>query len=426
MNYEEAIKYIHSVGKFGSKLGLINITKLLDLLNNPQNDLKFIHVGGTNGKGSTCNYIAHMLHAAGYRTGLFISPYIEKFGERMQVDFKNIDNRSLVTNVQKVKDCIDVMLESGYNHPTEFEINTAVAMLYFKQKRCDVVVLEVGLGGRLDSTNVIKSPLATVICTIEKDHMGVLGDTLQKIAFEKAGIIKHASPVVVYGDNEPCTYDVIEAQAEKTGAPYFVVNFENISNIRYSDYGYTFDFERYTDLRINMFGDYQVKNACTAVKAVEASKLKVSEEAIRKGLLKAKWPGRLEVLSKNPLIICDGSHNPEAVRSLKNTLIKYFPDKKKILIMGVMKNKEYEKMIEDIFPLADMGIAIRTQCNRALELDILQQTMQKYCKNTYSFDKIEDGLDYAVANADNNTVICTFGSLYYIADVKNYVRRTGL
>ena len=134
----------------------------------------------------------------------------------------------------------------------------------------------------------------------------------------------------------------------------------------------------------------------------------------------------LEVLSKNPLIICDGSHNPEAVRSLKNTLIKYFPDKKKILIMGVMKNKEYEKMIEDIFPLADMGIAIRTQCNRALELDILQQTMQKYCKNTYSFDKIEDGLDYAVANADNNTVICTFGSLYYIADVKNYVRRTGL
>ena len=185
MNYEEAIKYIHSVGKFGSKLGLINITKLLDLLNNPQNDLKFIHVAGTNGKGSTCNYIAHMLHAAGYRTGLFISPYIEKFGERMQVDFKNIDNRSLVTNVQKVKDCIDVMLESGYNHPTEFEINTAVAMLYFKQKRCDVVVLEVGLGGRLDSTNVIKSALATVICTIEKDHMGVLGDTLQKIAFGK-------------------------------------------------------------------------------------------------------------------------------------------------------------------------------------------------------------------------------------------------
>lgn len=426
MNYSDAVAYIHSASKFGSKLGLANITKLLELLGNPHKDLKFIHVAGTNGKGSTCSYIAHMLNAAGYRTGLFISPYVESFGERMQVDFENIDDESLIANVQKVKNNIDLMLELGYNHPTEFEIDTAIAMLYFRQKECDVVVLEVGLGGRLDSTNVISSPLATVICTIEKDHMAILGDTLEKIAFEKAGIIKTGSPVVVYGANEQCTYDVIKAQAEKMGAPYSVVDFSSITDIRYHEYSYTFNFEKYLDLKINMFGDHQIRNACTAIKAIEACELYVSDTAIRNGLLSTKWPGRLEILSKKPLIICDGAHNPEGIRSLKNTLIKYFPDKRKIFVMAVMRNKEYEKMIEDIFPLADIAIAVRPLYDRALELDILKQTIQKHCKNTYTFDKIDEGLDYAVAKADDNSIICTFGSLYYIADVKNYIRKMGL
>jgi dihydrofolate synthase/folylpolyglutamate synthase len=425
MNYNDAVAYIHSASKFGSKLGLANITKLLDLLDNPHKDLKFIHVAGTNGKGSTCSYIAHILHSSGYKTGLFISPYVEAFGERIQVDFENIDDESLIVNVQKVKDNIDIMLAQGYNHPTEFEIDTAIAMLYFKEKACDVVVLEVGLGGRLDSTNVISSPLATVICTIEKDHTAILGDTLEKIAYEKAGIIKHDSPVVVYGGNEQCTYDVIEAQANKIKAPYSVVNFNEISNIRYNEYCYTFDFEKYKDLMINMFGDHQIKNACTAIKAIEASSLKVSDNAIRTGLYKTKWPGRLEVLSRNPLIICDGAHNPEGIRSLKNTIVKYFPQKRKIFVMAVMRNKEYEKMIEDIFPLADIAIAVRPMYDRALELEVLQQTIQKYCKNTYTFDKIDDGLDYAVSQTDENTIICTFGSLYYIADVKNYIRKMG-
>ncbi|HOD92460.1 MAG TPA: folylpolyglutamate synthase/dihydrofolate synthase family protein [Clostridia bacterium] len=425
MNYNDAVAYIHSASKFGSKLGLANITKLLDLLDNPHKDMKFIHVAGTNGKGSTCSYIAHILYAAGYKTGLFISPYVESFGERMQVDFQNIDDDSLINNVQKVKENIDVMLEEGYNHPTEFEIDTAIAMMYFKQKECDVVVLEVGLGGRLDSTNVISSPLATVICTIEKDHMAILGDTLEKIAFEKAGIIKKGSPVVVYGGNEQCTYDVIKTQAEKIGALYSVVNFNSINNIRYHEYSYTFNFENYKDLKINMFGDYQIKNACTAVKAIEASMLNVTEEAIKEGLLNTKWPGRLEILSKNPLIICDGAHNPEGIRSLKNTLIKYFPEKRKIFVMAVMKNKEYEKMIEDIFPLAETAIAVRPSYDRALELEVLKQTIQKHCKNTYTFDKIDEGLDYAVAITDENSIICTFGSLYYIADVKNYIRKMG-
>ncbi len=425
MNYNDAVAYIHSASKFGSKLGLANITKLLDLLENPHRDMRFIHVAGTNGKGSTCSYIAHILYSAGYHTGLFISPYVESFGERMQVDFENIDDESLIKNVQKVKDSIDVMLEQGYNHPTEFEIDTAIAMLYFKQKACDVVVLEVGLGGRLDSTNVIDSPLVTVICTIEKDHMAILGDTLEKIAFEKAGIIKIGSPVVVYGGNEQCVYDVIKTQADKMKAPYSVVDFNAISNIRYNEYSYTFDFEMYRDLKINMFGDYQIKNACTAIKAIEASSLSIPVEAIKKGLSETRWPGRLEILSKKPLIICDGAHNPEGIRSLKNTLLKYFPQKRKIFIMAVMRNKEYEKMIEDIFPLADIAIAVRPMYDRALELEVLHQTIQKYCKNTYTSDKIDEGLDYAVNNADENSIICTFGSLYYIADVKNYIRKMG-
>lgn len=427
MNYNDAIAYIHSTSKFGSKLGLENITKLLELLDNPQDNLRFIHVAGTNGKGSTCNYIAHMLYAAGYKTGLFISPYIESFGERMQVNFQNIDDDSLVRNVEQIKEKIDIMIEQGYNHPTEFEIDTAIAMMHFRQSACDVVVLEVGLGGKLDSTNVIKSPLVSVICTIEKDHMAILGDTLEKIAFEKAGIIKPNCPVVVYGANEPCTYEVIKARAKSMNAPYSVVDFNAISNIRFNDYSYIFDFESHKDLRINMFGDHQIRNACTAIKAIEEVKeLDVPEDAIKQGLNDARWPGRMEVLSRKPLIICDGAHNPEGIRSLKNTLLKYFPEKRKIFIMAVMRNKEYEEMIADIFPLADIAIAVRPDYDRALELNILKDNMQKYCKNTHAFDKIDKGLDYAISQTDDNTIICTFGSLYYIADVKNYIRKTGL
>jgi len=427
MNYNDAVAYIHSASKFGSKLGLANITKLLELLGNPQKELNFIHVAGTNGKGSTSCFIANILYSSGYKTGLFISPYVESFGERMQVNFKNIDDDSLIQNVEMVKETIDVMLEQGFNHPTEFEIDTAIAMLYFQQSKCDVVVLEVGLGGRLDSTNVIESSLSTVICTIEKDHMSILGDTLEKIAYEKAGIIKKGCSVVVYGSNDACTYEVIKTQCKIMSAPYQIVDFNQISDIRYYDYSYTFNFESFKDLKINMFGDHQIKNACTAIKAVQAAtSLEISEASIREGLKNTKWPGRLEILSRNPLVICDGAHNPEGIRSLKNTVVKYFPDKKKIFVMAVMKNKEYEKMIEDIFPIADVAIAVRPSYDRALELDILKETIQKYCKNTKAFDKIEDGLDYAVENAVENSVICTFGSLYYIANVKNYVRKTGL
>jgi len=424
MNYDEAIAFIHGTAKFGSKLGLTNITKLLELLGDPHKKLKFFHVAGTNGKGSTCCYIANMFYAAGYKTGLFISPYIEVFTERMQVDFRNIDNESLVRYVEMVKDQIDVMIAQGYNHPTEFEIDTAVAMLHFYYSKCDVVVLEVGLGGRLDSTNVIEDPLATVICTIEMDHMAVLGNTLEAIAYEKAGIIKKGRPCIIYGDNQPCTYDVICRRANDMGAPVTIVDFNNIKNVCYKNYSYTFDFEDIKDLKINMFGDYQIKNACTAIKAVQTiNEIKLSEKDIRKGLENTKWPGRSEILCRDPFIMCDGCHNPEGIRSLKNTIIKYFPDKKKIFVMAVMRNKEYEKMIEDIFPLADIGIAVRPDYPRALELDTLAACMAQYCGNTKTFDKIDDGMDYAISRYDSNSVIFTFGSLYYIADVKNYVRK---
>ncbi len=424
MNYEQAVEYIHSISKFGSKLGLTNITKLLDLLGNPHDKLKFVHVGGTNGKGSTSNYIANILYQAGYRVGFFISPYIEKFTERIQVDFQNIEEDCLVKNVELIQEKIQIMLDQGYNHPTEFEVNTALGMLYFQQKACDLVVLEVGLGGRMDSTNVINTPLVSVICTIDIDHIGVLGDTIEQIAFEKAGIIKPLVPLVIYGDNPQVAYEVIEEQAKEKNAPSERVDFSKISNVRYEDFSYTFDFEKYKDLKINIFGEYQIKNACTAIKAVEKLKAyNITIDHIKKGLERAKWPGRLEIVSKDPFVLTDGAHNIQGIRSLKETILKYFPDKRKIFVMAVMRNKDYDHMIEEIFPYADMAVALRPDYERALERDILVDTISKYCANTFTFDKIEEGLDFVVSQADENTIICTFGSLYYIADVKKYFQK---
>lgn len=425
MNYKEAVDFINSAAVFGAKLGLKNIGVLLNLLDNPQKDLKIIHVAGTNGKGSVCSYIAGILMTAGYRTGLFTSPYLEKFTERIQVDFKNIPDDKLTEYVMILKAKINIMIDEGYNHPTFFELNTAIAFMYFKESGCDAVVLETGLGGRYDSTNIIRNPVVCVISTIGYDHMTILGNTLGKIAYEKAGIIKEKRPVVLYGDNTKEAMDVIKRVAKEIEAEIIIADFGNIRYKTTKNHGYSFDFEQYKNLEIKMMGKHQVKNACLALKTIEIlnkNGFNISEKDIEKGLRSTVWPGRIEIVSKNPMIICDATHNPQGAEVLKTTLDEQFPDKEIVYVMGVMKDKDYEKMAEIILKDAKGVVTVTPNWHRALSAHILLKTVKKYCENAYVGDTIEEAMRIALEMAGCDGIVCTLGSMYYIADVKRYVR----
>ena len=425
MKYIEAIEFIESASLFGSKLGLENIRYLLNLLGNPQDELKFVHVAGTNGKGSVCSYITRVLMEAGYRTGLFTSPYLERFTERIQVDLKNIPDDKLIEYVLLLKEKIGVMQAAGQNHPTFFELNTAISLLYFRDMKCDIAVLETGLGGRLDSTNIIKNPIVSVITAIGLDHTAILGDTIPKIACEKAGIIKPGRPVVVYGDNPDEAIDVIEDFADRIDSRVIIADMDDISDIRNTDCGYSFNYKDIAGINISLLGRHQIKNAATALEAIMVIKengYDIEMDAVKRGLEKTKWPGRVEILNYNPTIICDATHNPHGAAVLRKTLEERFDTSKIVYVMGVMKDKDYDSMAALILHDAKAVITVSPNWHRALGAGELLETVRRYCKNSYAGDTIEKGLEKALEIAGNDGIVCTFGSLYYIADVKKFVR----
>ncbi|NSW90564.1 MAG: bifunctional folylpolyglutamate synthase/dihydrofolate synthase [Firmicutes bacterium] len=422
MTYKEALEYIHGTRKFGCKLGLENIKTLLGMLGNPHEKLKYVHVAGTNGKGSTVAFIGSILIESGYKTGIYISPYIERFTERIQVNRKEISEHDLARITEIVKGKVDEMLRSGLTHPTEFEIVTAIGFQYYCEMECDIVVLEVGLGGRFDSTNVINTPLVSVITSISYDHMDILGNTLAQIAFEKAGIIKEGGDVVLYSQDEEVE-KVIENVCNERNSRLHRADFGKIKALGHDIEGQTFDFGPYKNLKIKLLGGHQLKNAAVAVEAckVLANKgYKITEETIRKGLERASWPGRMEVVSKNPLFFIDGAHNIEGVRVLAEYLTTYFPDKKKIFIMGVLRDKEYKAMLEIIAPLADKFITVTPLSERALPAAELAENIRAYCKNVLISDTIESGIKTALQIYSGDDIICAFGSLYYIGEIRRY------
>ncbi|MBN1623014.1 MAG: bifunctional folylpolyglutamate synthase/dihydrofolate synthase [Clostridia bacterium] len=425
MKYEEAIEFIEAASLFGSKLGLENIRYLLDLLGNPQDDIKFVHVAGTNGKGSVCSYITRVLMEAGYRTGLFTSPYLEKFTERIQVDLINIPDDKLIEYVVLLKEKIGIMIEAGQNHPTFFELNTAISMLYFRDMKCDIAVLETGLGGRLDSTNIIKDPIVSVITAIGLDHTAILGDTIPQIAYEKAGIIKPSRPVVVYGDNPDEAIEVFRNFAGKINSSVIIADMDGISNIINTETGYSFDYKNIHDIKISLLGRHQIKNAVTSLEALNVigeNGFNISEDDIKRGLEKTKWPGRVEILQIKPTILCDATHNPHGAAVLRKTLEERFDTREIVYVMGVMKDKDYNSMAALVLHDAKAVITVRPNWHRALDAAELLETVRIYCKNSYAGDTIEEGLKKALEIAGSDGVICTFGSLYYIADVKKFVR----
>ncbi|MBQ3055917.1 MAG: bifunctional folylpolyglutamate synthase/dihydrofolate synthase, partial [Clostridia bacterium] len=364
MTYREAVDYIHSVVWKGSRPGLSRITELLSLLGNPQDALRFIHIAGTNGKGSTSAMTESILREAGYRTGLFVSPYIKSFNERICFCGKPIENDALAAVTATVKPFADSMADA----PTEFELITAIGLLYFKQMHCDIVVLETGMGGRLDSTNVIKDPLATVITGIALDHTEFLGDTIEKIAAEKAGIIKPHAPVV-FGGRDKAARAVIEDAAKEADAP-FVAAEDTPMTVRSTDLcGTVLDWGAYKNLHLPLLGTYQLQNLATVLalfSVLPTRGISVDEDTLREGLAKVKWRGRFERVSQKPLIICDGAHNPEGIAAAAEGIRTYFPDQKVLLLTAVMADKDYRGMVEVLSPLAEEVFTLTPNNPRAL------------------------------------------------------------
>jgi folylpolyglutamate synthase/dihydrofolate synthase len=420
MDYNEAMDYIHGTLKFGSKLGLHNIGVLLDLMGNPHKKLKYVHVAGTNGKGSTVAFISSILEASGYRVGIYTSPFIQRFTERIKINKDEISKEELARLTSQVKEKVDLMVSKGENHPTEFEIVTAIAFQYFYESGCDIVVLEVGLGGRFDSTNIIDTPDLAVITTISYDHMDRLGNTLSSIAFEKAGIIKPGCDVISY-EQQPEASEVIQKACRDRNARLNQIGFSGLKPMEFGIDGQIFDYEEYKTLEIKLLGEHQLKNAAVSVKAAQLLALKgynITEATIRKGLKDTRWPGRLEVLKVNPAVLVDGAHNVEGAVVLRKALDKYFPGKRLIFIMGVLVDKDYKAMMETVLPGCSRVITITPNSSRALPASELASSARAYCKNVYISDTIEEAIRLGLQDASSEDIICAFGSLYYIGAVR--------
>ena len=371
MTAHEAINYIESCTWSRTRLGLGRTRELLSKLGNPQKKLRFIHVAGTNGKGSTCAMLASVMQKAGYKTALYTSPYICRFNERMQINGVEIPDDRLAELTERVKPIAEGMAD----HPSQFELVTAIAMLYFLEEQCDIVVLEVGLGGALDSTNAIDCPECAVITTIGLEHTEYLGHTLPEIASAKAGIIKPNCDVVCYR-NVPEVEEVFEKTCRENNARLVRADFDSIRPISHSLSGQSFAWRNYTSLRLPLLGTHQLKNAAVVLEVLDVLRSKgwsIGDEAVVSGLAETKWPVRLEVLRTEPPVIIDGAHNPECAEALAANLREYLPDEKCVFLMGVLADKDYRQMLASLAPYAERFFCVTPPSPRALAADKLAE-----------------------------------------------------
>ena len=452
MTYEEARVYLDEVSKYGSVLGLDTIRELLHELDNPQDELKFIHIAGTNGKGSVLAYISTILSESGFRVGRYVSPTVVGYLEKIQVNGSWIPEKVFTELVEEVQKAIVRMETNGKASPTVFEVETAIAFLYFRKEHCDYVVLETGLGGTLDATNIITTTEVAVFTTISRDHMGFLGDTLEEIAQNKAGIIK-PNCMVVSAAQESAVRHVLEQMARKNHANIRFAEPEKIQIAEESYHGQIFSYKQFTNIHIQLAGKYQLRNAATACEVLLALQEKMNEnkeatfwknrysiENIRDGFAKTEWKGRFTCIHEKPVFIVDGAHNEDAAKLLRNTLETYFPNKRFIYIMGVFKDKEYKRIVETMLPLAKQVYTISLpNAERTLDAETLKQVIEKHwstlafkedamkttdCPQTVeSMNSIEQAVCQAMQQAEEEDVIVAFGSLSYLGDVMRLVTK---
>lgn len=426
MNYEEAREYLDQVSKGGSVLGLDNMRELLKRLENPQDSLKFVHISGTNGKGSVLAYVSTVFKEAGYRTGRYISPTLFSYREKIQVNESFIGREDLARLTEEVKKAAEEMQNSGKGFPTIFEIETALAFLYFAEQKCDIVILETGLGGALDATNVITTSVMEVITSISMDHMEFLGDTLGKIALQKAGIIKpHTSVVSAVQDME--AMEVIRDVCRKKECVFDIVDQEQIKDISYGYEGQSFSYKDWNNIKISLMGSYQIKNAALALEAIEALRklgYELNDKAVYQGMKTAVWKGRFTVISKEPFIIMDGAHNQAAAEELVRSLKLYYPGKKFYYIFGMFRDKDYHHVIRLTAPLAEHIVTVETPENpRALPAEELKKAVAEVNPSVEAAGSLRMAVNQVMEQIDKDAVIVIFGSLSFLGEAEMEVNR---
>ena len=416
MTYEKTLEYIHSVCWKGSRPGLERTRELLGMMGNPQEKLKYIHVAGTNGKGSVCSMLSSVLIECGYKTGLYTSPFVRFFNERMSIDNKMISNDELSEITEYVKQFADKMEDC----PTEFELITAIGFEYFYRNNCDIVVLETGMGGRLDSTNIISTNILSVITGIALDHTVFLGNTISEIATEKAGIIKPDRPVVFGGDDREAI-ETIENIAKEQNSKLIVCSKADIKNVEHTLEGCTVDTDEYSNLFVSLVGDYQPSNILTALKCISVLKeegYNIPEVSLRRGMEKVYWPARFEIINKDPLMIYDGAHNPQGLRACVDSIKRFFKDTRVNILSGVMKDKDVEQMLPVIAEVANEVFTVTPDNPRSMDSKEYAEYFNNYGIKAYSYDSIDKGVASALEKSkQSGCALVALGSLYMYGDV---------
>ncbi len=412
MNFNESVEYIHSLLAFGIKPGLERISMLLEMLDNPQDKLKIVHIAGTNGKGSTSTMISNMLIAGGHKTGLFTSPYVIDFCERIQINGQNVDKSIFAECVTQVREKIEELNKKDIII-TEFEAITVSAFLCFLKAECEYVVLEVGLGGRFDATNVVKKPEAVVITSISLDHIAILGDSISKIAFEKCGIIKENVPVITsFNQTKEALKVITEISAEKK-SNLLVTNPKDAKLISdtISEMTFSYDGKEYTT---HLTGNHQLENTVNAVECAKV--LGLSYDAIKQGIFNTRMIARMEIIGENPLVIRDGGHNEGCAEALYNFLTKYNVKNINMLI-GLMADKDVEGYVKKIAPLCKSVVTVTPSNPRALNGNKLKKITEKYCENTKFINNPKEGYKYILSNTNEKETILVCGSFYMMSDI---------
>ena len=413
MNYKDSVKYIHSLLKFGMNLGLRRISALLNELGNPQEKLEFVHVAGTNGKGTTSTMLSSILCAAGKKTGLFTSPYVFDFCERIQINNKNIPHDDLSLVVEKVKNACDRLSAKG-TEPTEFEAITAAAMLYFYEQKCDAVVLEVGLGGRYDSTNIIPCPKAAVITSISLDHTKILGDTVEKIAAEKCGIIKNGGTVITTSEQNEKALSVIKDTVKEKNGRLLIGDVSAAEILSEDIFGTEISYNGLT-VKIPLVGRHQVENTVGVISAARA--LGISDEFIKKGIESTVIHARMEIISRSPVIMLDGGHNPECAAALENVLVRFAGDKNITVLIGMMADKDTKDYLAAILPHCKTAVFTKPSNPRAEDENVLLREGECFCRDVVSVKDPKDAYKKAMSLVKNGDMLLVCGSFYLLSDI---------
>lgn len=442
MTYKEAVEFVEQADVYAGEMGLEAIGTLLDKIGNPEEQLTFIHVGGTNGKGSVSAYIAFILAAAGYKVGRYVSPTIRHYRERIQcLEWKAgkphisyISEENFTVETKKLKVAYENMKQSRGKLPSAFELETALSFLYFKDCQCDVVMLEVGMGGKRDATNIIPNSACTVFTSISMDHMNMLGNSLSEITKEKAGIIKLKGNVVAYDYPYWCKErgvedrisPVLEKCVKEKNATMQFADFTQLSNIHHSMNGIQFDYKEYKQLVTPLLGENQVKNAAVALECISLLLDKgwnIERKAIYEGMKNVVWEGRFQVVWKNPYYIVDGAHNEDAARSLAASVSLYLENKKILCIVGILSDKEYDKVLAHVAPLAAKIITITPDNPRALSATKCMEAAKVFCPCVKVGETVEHAMDMARKEEKEYDAVLLFGSLYYLHHVYDYLEK---